>query len=189
MNIFEFETLARHLCAIGEDVEEVDLDDVLQDKFEMDFPVFATLCEKLLPMCHVETSGLSGKTYRGFANLAGDNPAWLVQQEIHLSTEGRKITEQDTSTALGRLTQMLDAMKREGPSQVADDLEQLIRASEVSEKVSASDKLRRECLVISLQCRVGEMPEVTPENYDWWVGELVDWVLKQDARLHPRTSD
>ena len=187
MNIFECEMLARYLCGIGEDVDEVDLDHVLQEKCDLDFPVFAQLCEMLLPMCHVETR-LTGKTYRGFANLVGDAPGWLLHQEIHLTNEGGQITKHDTSTAIGRLSQMLDAMKRQGPSQVADDLEQLIRFSEVTEQVSASDKLRRASLVMSLQCRVSEMPKPTEDNYEWWAGELVDCVLQQDARLRSRGS-
>jgi len=102
-----------------------------------------------------------------------------VQQEFSLSGD----PEPDMATAKGRLTQLLEELTREGRTQAADDLEQLIRSSEVAAKLSESDTLRRECLVASLQCRVMEMPSPTEENYDWWVGELVECVLKQDARM------
>lgn len=105
-----------------------------------------------------------------------------VQQELSLSGD----PEPDTSTVTGRLTQLIEELAREGRTQAADDLEQLIRSSEVAAKISASDTLRRECLVASLQCRVMEMPSPTEQNYDWWVGELVDCVLKQDARMCSR---
>lgn len=105
------------------------------------------------------------------------------QQELLLSTDGVGISEPDLATAEGRLTQLIEELAREGRTQAADDLEQLIRSSEVAAKISTSDTLRRECLVASLQCRVMEMPCPTEENYDWWIGELVECVLKQDARM------
>ncbi|WOI09003.1 hypothetical protein [Thalassospira lucentensis] len=104
------------------------------------------------------------------------------QQELSLSGD----PEPDMATAKGRLTQLLEDLTREGRTQAADDLKQLIRSSEVATKISASATLRRECLVASLQCRVMEMPCPTEENYDWWIGELVECVLKQDARMRSR---
>lgn len=74
---WEFEDLARHLCGLDENAE-VDLNDALQEKFGVDLAQFTEIAGKLLPLCAVGESRLSGKIYRGFAH----NGAWLAKEEV-----------------------------------------------------------------------------------------------------------
>lgn len=78
MSIWEFEDLARHICSIDLDDEEIELDDILMENFNMDFCEFAEVMERVLPLCMVAKSELTGNLYCGFAS----NGLWLAKMEI-----------------------------------------------------------------------------------------------------------
>ena len=65
---WDVELLARHICGADMDNESVDVDEILDDKFGIEFDQFLQVVRELLPLCTVGTSPLTEKTYRGFAS-------------------------------------------------------------------------------------------------------------------------
>ena len=61
------------------DLEESDLENILYDNWDIDFDQFYLLIERLLPLCNIAQSELTGKWYRGF----GKDGFWAIKQEIN----------------------------------------------------------------------------------------------------------
>ncbi len=73
------EELAAKLCKLGENYDRDAVERALFDKYEISFDSFHTLISDLAPMCEVGQSPLSGKKYRGFADI--ENGCFLVRLE------------------------------------------------------------------------------------------------------------
>jgi len=80
---FEIEELA---CKItGLDYDEIDADErqieeALIDQFGCDFNQFCLMISRLIPLIDIADSGLTGKRYKGFADI--ENGIWLTKIEI-----------------------------------------------------------------------------------------------------------
>lgn len=87
------ETASTHIYAIEElackitglDYDEIDantqiIDQKLMDEVGVDLQQFQEIVERLLPLINVADSGLTGKVYKGFANI--ENSMWLVKTEV-----------------------------------------------------------------------------------------------------------
>lgn len=58
--------------------DERDLEDELFDQYGIDVDCFQALIDRLLPLCRIEKSPLTGKFYQGF----GSDTTWLYRQEL-----------------------------------------------------------------------------------------------------------
>lgn len=82
-HIYEIEKLA---CKItGLDYHEIDADtqiieDELLDELDIDLQQFQKIIERLLPLIMIAHSGLTEKSYKGFANIEAG--VWLVKTEV-----------------------------------------------------------------------------------------------------------
>lgn len=82
-HIFEIEELA---CKItGLDYDEIDADTQiieykLMDELGVDLQQFQEIVERLLPLIQIANSGMTEKTYKGFADIEGFK--WLVKTEV-----------------------------------------------------------------------------------------------------------
>ena len=74
------EELAAHILGVDVDERWEDLDELLFDEFNIDLEIFENLIEKLMPLCEVGHSPLTGTSYRGFADVK--NGFWLEKIEI-----------------------------------------------------------------------------------------------------------
>lgn len=85
LSIWEFEELALYLCGIQawemSDPPEVDIDDVLLEKFDVDFIQFAKIAQALLPLAILAGPGTGGLNYevrQGF----GNSGVFFVKQTV-----------------------------------------------------------------------------------------------------------
>lgn len=82
-HIFNIEELA---CKItGLDYDEIDadsqlIDEKLMDELGVDIQQFQGIIERLLPLVQIAHSGMTEKTYKGFADI--ENGLWLVKTEV-----------------------------------------------------------------------------------------------------------
>lgn len=82
-HIYEVEELA---CKVtGLDYDEIDADtqtieDKLMDELGVDLQQFQEIVERLLPLVMVAHSGMTEKSYKGFADIK--NSMWYVKTEI-----------------------------------------------------------------------------------------------------------
>ena len=77
-NIWEYEDLARYLCDVDLD-DDTDIEEILYERFQMEFSEFARMTDKLLNLITVAESPLSKKVYKGFSDGQG---LWLVKKEV-----------------------------------------------------------------------------------------------------------
>ncbi len=82
-HIFEIEQLA---CKItGLDYDEIDanteiIESKLMDDLGVDLSQFQEIVERLLPLIMIANSGLTEKTYKGFAEI--EKSVWLTKMEV-----------------------------------------------------------------------------------------------------------
>ena len=74
------EELAAHILGVDVDERWEDLGELLFDEFNIDLNIFENLIEKLMPLCEVGHSPLTGISYRGFADI--EKGMWLENIEI-----------------------------------------------------------------------------------------------------------
>ena len=63
---------------VDDDVDDVELEHDLVEKFNIDIESLASLAGALLPLCNVHKSGLTNKKYRGFAT----DDCWVIKREV-----------------------------------------------------------------------------------------------------------
>lgn len=81
------EELIAKVCGVDVDENFENLDEILWDKFEIDFDNFEKLINKLLPLCDVGVSPLTGIKSRGFSDR--EYPCWIMRiEEPKADTEG-----------------------------------------------------------------------------------------------------
>ena len=73
------EELIAKVCGVDVDAEFDNLDEILWDKFEIDYSNFERLVNKLLPLCEVGQSPLTGIISRGFADTKEQR--WIMRIE------------------------------------------------------------------------------------------------------------
>ena len=59
--------VAAHILGFEDDYSDEQIENALQDQYNIGIEQFASLLEKLLPMIDVGTSQLTGKRYKGFS--------------------------------------------------------------------------------------------------------------------------
>ena len=74
------EELVAKVCGVDVDESFDDLDKILWDKFEIDFSNFERLVNKLLSLCEVGQSPLTGIKSRGFADTKENY--WIMRIEV-----------------------------------------------------------------------------------------------------------
>lgn len=78
MNNDLYELIA-YLAQINRDeYEDSDLGEILYDQFSIDLEEFENLINKLLPLCCIAESPLTGKIYQGF----GTGTTWLIKKGL-----------------------------------------------------------------------------------------------------------
>lgn len=82
LNSLDVEELACKI--VGLDYDEIDaneemIEDAMEERYGISLDVFADILSKLLPMVDVGTSPISGKTYKGFADV--EKQIWLLKTE------------------------------------------------------------------------------------------------------------
>lgn len=80
---FETEELAAYLVGKHEqfedgEIDSNDIEDLLFDKYGILLDGFQTLLSDLVPLITIAKSGITDKTYKGFAGES----CWLVKREI-----------------------------------------------------------------------------------------------------------
>lgn len=65
-------------CETTDDIPEEDLDDFIQNRYEINLETFSTIINDLLPLCDKGESPLTGKLYQGF----GTGRIWLIKREV-----------------------------------------------------------------------------------------------------------
>ena len=83
------EELIAKVCGVDVDENFDNLDEILWDKFEIDYSNFERLVNKLLPLCEVGQSPLTGIKSRGFADTK--DHCWIMRIEV---------SEQNTEVAI-----------------------------------------------------------------------------------------
>ncbi len=74
------EELIAKVCGVDVDENFENLDEILWDKFEIDYSNFERLVNKLLPLCEVGKSPLTGIKSRGFADTKEQR--WIMRIEV-----------------------------------------------------------------------------------------------------------
>jgi len=72
----EFYILMAHLCDLDEDTGEQEIAEAFYNKYNIDEEDALDLIADLLPLCNVQTSGITGIKYRGFST----DKLWLLKQ-------------------------------------------------------------------------------------------------------------
>lgn len=76
----EVEELAAYLLGLDDEYEDWEIERKLLCEFDMDLDAFRSLVERLLPLCDVGRSSMTGKTYRGFARHKNEKAkVWLLK--------------------------------------------------------------------------------------------------------------
>lgn len=73
------EDLIATICKVDVDAEWDNLEEILWDEFEIDLGNFERLVNKLLPLCEVGQSPLTGIKSRGFADTK--EQCWIMRIE------------------------------------------------------------------------------------------------------------
>lgn len=75
------EDLIRHLCGADADDDDVDMDDLVDERFGITAEEFAKVIDAVLPLVAVGKSPISGQAYRGFALVDADGSGrWLLKR-------------------------------------------------------------------------------------------------------------
>ena len=87
MNIDETDVLelAAHITGLSSKSSDSDIEDALIDKFNVDLYGLSLTVEALLPMIDIGSSGLTGKSYKGFSvplQKNSDQKKFLIKTEI-----------------------------------------------------------------------------------------------------------
>jgi len=66
-----------------EDSDELDLDDLVYEKFDCSMETFQTIIEHLLPLANTARSPLTDEIFRGFSiDLGEGNGQWILKQKV-----------------------------------------------------------------------------------------------------------
>ena len=78
----DIEELAAFLLGLGDEYEDWEIEKKLLYEFDMDFEAFCSVIRKLLPLCDVGKSPITGKIYRGFSRPENETAkVWLLKME------------------------------------------------------------------------------------------------------------